>query len=117
MEVSTIANKKLTEFTLKDVIERKITFTETNTIYDKKDYEDYNAGNLAALDEMLGDIKESNEEEFVKKYLEIMKGISKQFEKEEFTDTREVEKLSGYNNAIVDIMKCINPYYEYDVED
>lgn len=63
------------------------------------------------------DVKEMKENEFVNKYLNIIKKLAVQFEDEEFNDKSEVEKMSGYNNAIVSIMKCINPIYEYDLED
>lgn len=115
MEVITISNKKMMEFTLIDVIERQIIFTETNTVFDKKDFEDYNAGKFTAYNEMKADVKELNEDEFVEKYLKKMKRLSKQVEKEEIGDTREVERLSGYNNAIVSIMMFIDPIFEYEL--
>lgn len=55
------------------------------------------------------------ESEFTNKYLNK---LSVQFENdEEFTDKRELEKMSGYNNAIISILKCVNPFYEYDLEE
>ena len=111
-----INNKKLNQFTLVDVIERKIHFTNTNTIFDKTDFKDNDEGELQAYHEMLADVKEMSESEFVSKYLNIIKKITVQFENEELKDKREIEKMSGYNNAIVSILKCINPIYEYDLE-
>ncbi|MGN7410991.1 hypothetical protein [Sporosarcina sp. SAFN-010] len=70
-----------------------------------------------AYSELLADVKEMNENEFVSKYLRIINRISKQFEDEEFKDEKEIEKMSGYNNAIVSVLMCINPIYEYDLED
>ena len=64
-EVILMDNKKLTQFTLVDVIERKIHFTKTNTIFDKKDFENDNEGALLAYNELLADAKEMNENEFV----------------------------------------------------
>lgn len=72
---------------------------------------------MLAYNEMLADVKEIKENEFVNKYLNIIKKLAVQFEDEEFNDKTEVEKMSGYNNAIVSILKCINPIYEYDLED
>ena len=66
---------------------------------------------------MLADVKEMNENEFVNKYLNIVKKITVQFENEEIKDEKEIEKVSGYNNVIVSILKCINPLYEYEIED
>ena len=112
-----IDNKELTHFTLVDVIERKIHFTKTNTIFDKTGFKDNDKGEMLAYNEMLVDVKEMKENEFVKKYLNIIKKFEVQFENEKFNDEREVEKMSGYNNAIVSILKWINPIYEYDLED
>ena len=113
-------NKKLAEFTLLDIIERQINFTKTNTIFDRKDFETYNEGSLLALKEMLADVKEMTEDEFTNKYLNIMRKLADQFEgfeEKEFNDEGEVDKLSGYNNAIISIMMCINPQYQYPSED
>ena len=111
-----IDDKKLKQFTLVDIIERKIHFTNTNTIYDKTEFKDNDDGELLAYYEMLADVKEMKEDEFVSKYLNIIHKVE-QIENEELTDKREIAKMSGYNNAIVSILKCINPIYEYDLED
>ena len=108
---------KLNQFTLANVIERRIKFTNTNTIFDKTDYKYTNEGEQLAYYEMLTDVKEMNESEFVNKYLAIISRLSIQFENEAFTDEKEIEKMSGYNNGIVNILKCINPIYEYVLED
>jgi hypothetical protein len=117
MGVIMIDDKKLNQFTLVDVIERKIHFTNTNTIYNKTDFKDNDAGELLAYNEMLADVKEMKENEFVSKYLNLINKLAIQFENEAFTDKREREKMFGYNNAIVSILKCINPIFEYDLED
>lgn len=70
-----------------------------------------------AYSELLADVKEMNENEFVSKYIRIRNRLSKQFENEEFKDEKEIDKMSGYNNAIVSVLMCINPFYEYDSED
>ena len=111
-----IDNKKLNQFTIEDVIIRKINFTNTNTIFDKTDLKDSNIGELLAYDEMLVDVKEMNESEFVNKYLNIINKLAVHFETGKFTDEREIEKVTGYNNAIVSILKCIDPIYEFDLE-
>ncbi|MDQ0888947.1 hypothetical protein QFZ81_004035 [Paenibacillus sp. V4I9] len=100
-----------------DVIERKIQFTKTNTIFDKTDFYNNDEGELQAYNEMLMDINEMKEIEFVNKYLDIIMKISIKFEENEITDGNEIEKLSGYNNAVVSILKCINPIYEYEIKD
>ncbi|QUW23892.1 hypothetical protein JSQ81_05305 [Sporosarcina sp. Marseille-Q4063] len=100
-----------------DVIERKIHFTNKNTMLDKIDFKDNDEGELLAYNEMLADVKEMKEIEFVSKYLNIITKLKVQFEDEKFTDKKEIEKMSGYNNAIVTILKCINPIHEYDLGD
>ncbi len=69
-----------------------------------------------AYNQLLVDSKEMNENEFVSKYLRIIDRLSKQFENEEFKDEKKIDKMSGYNNAIVSVLKCINPLYEYDLD-
>ena len=68
-----IDDNKLNQFTLVDVIERKIHFTNTNKIFDKTDFKDNNVGELLAYNEMLADVKVMMENEFVSKYLNINK--------------------------------------------
>jgi hypothetical protein len=104
---------KLAMFTMGDIVNRKIHFTKTNTIFDKAEFQDMDEGELLAFHEMLCDVKVMNEEEFVSKYLNIIKKINMQFENEEFAN----EKAIGYNNAIVSILECINPIYKFDLED
>lgn len=99
-----------------DVIQRKIHFVNTNTIFNKLDFIDNDEGELLAYYEMFSDANVMEEDEFVKKYLKIVKKLGAQFENNEFTDEREIEKMSGYNNAVVSILKCINPVYEFDQE-
>lgn len=110
-------NKKMNQFTIVDIIERKIHFTNTNTTFDKIEFQYDNEGELQAYNEMLVDVKVMGENEFVSKYLNIINKLAVRFENEEFTDEKEIEKKSGYNNAIVSILKCINPIYEYDLKD
>lgn len=110
-------NKKLRHFTLIDVIKRKIHFINTNTIFDKANFKNNNEGELLAYHQMLVDVKEMDEIEFVNKYLNIVKKITAQFENGEIKDKKEIEKMSGYNNAIVSILKCIHPIHEFEIEE
>lgn len=112
-----IENKKLTEFTLIDIIERHINFTKVNTLYDKEEYDGaYDKGQFSAFAELLKDAKEMRENEFVEKYLMKIKTIGNYFDEKTNDDKTEIERLSGYNNAIVAILACIDPLHEYDLE-
>ena len=110
------SNKTINQFNLEDIILRKIQFTINNNIFDKLEYESYNAGELLAYNEMLADINTMYEFEFVTKYIKIIKNLAPRFEMKEITGEKELEKMSGYNNAIVSVLKCLNPVYEYDIE-
>lgn len=103
--------KRMKQFTIVDIIERKIYFTKTNNIFDRLEYQYDNEGELLAYDEMLVDVKLMDENEFVNKYLSIIRMLSVKFENKVFSDDKETEKMSGYNNAIVNILRCINPIY------
>lgn len=110
-------DKKIMQFTIADIIERKIQFTNTNSIFDKIEYKENNEGELLAYNEMLADVKIMDEDEFVSKYLEIIEKIGSKFENKEILDEKEIEKMSGYNNAIVSILELINPIYKYDLNE
>jgi hypothetical protein len=112
-----LGNKKMIQFTIVGIIERKIHFTNTNTIFDKIEFQYVNEGELQAYNEMLVDVKVMDENEFVSKYLNIIIKLAVRFENEEFTNEREKEKMSGHNNAIVSILECITPIYKYDLND
>ncbi|MGL4730586.1 MAG: hypothetical protein ACRCW0_03250 [Clostridium sp.] len=110
-------NKKMKQFTIIDIIERKIKFIKCNTIFEKIEWKNNDEGELLAYNEMLDDVKLMNEEDFVTKYLKIVNNLSIQFNNEEILNQDDLEKMSGYNNAIISILKCINPIYEYDLSE
>lgn len=105
------------QLTIEDIIERKIQFTITNSIFDKIEYKENDEGELLAYNEMLVDIKIMGEDTFINKYFEIIKKIGRQFENEEILDAKKIENMSGYNNAIVSILELINPIYKYDLNE
>jgi hypothetical protein len=107
-------NRKMIQFSLIDIIERKIHFTKTNTIFDKIEFQYIDEGELQAYNEMLVDIKDMEEGEFVNKYLNIINTLAGKFETD-ITDEKHREKMSGYNNAIVSILECINPILKYEL--
>lgn len=105
-------NKSLSQFTLLDVIERKIQFIKSKPIFDI----DYDEGQLLIYYLMLADVKEMNEDDFMNSYLEYLTNYQQDFECNEYQDK---EKLTNYfngcRNAILSILKCINPIYEFQV--
>lgn len=111
-----MVDKKLNQFTLEDIIRRKIHFTNTNTIFNRADFENDYEGELLAYNEMLEDIKEMYETEFVDKYIKKIRKLGVQFENREFTEKSDIERMSGYNNAIISILKCIDPIHEFDLD-
>ncbi len=50
-------------------------------------------------------------EKFVDKYLKILEELNQKIDKEK--NKENIEKLSGYNNAIISILELINPRYKY----
>jgi len=70
-----------------------------------------------AYKEILLDLRNFSESEFVTKYLDVVKELSKQIDKRELLPVSEMEEKAGYNNAIVSILSLINPIYEFETED
>lgn len=102
--------------TIKDIICSRINFLENNSIFDKNEYKYINKGELEAYREILIDIELITIDAFIKKYVCILKNISKNLDTEYNLDINECERLSGYNNAIVFILSLINPLYEYELD-
>ncbi len=109
-------DKKVMQITIEDIIERKIQFTITNTIFDKIEFKENDDGELLAYHEMLVDIKLMSEDAFINKYFETIKKIQRQFDNQDISENK-IEKMSGYNNAIVSILELINPIYKYDLDE
>lgn len=112
-----MGNKKLSAFTLADVIRRQIAFIKSELIFKNEDFEDWNAGKLLALDEMLLDIDKLKENDFLDKYLTIMDELNKKYELGGFSEGNKANFLSGYTTAILDVMICIEPEFEFVLED
>ena len=103
--------KKVKDINLIDIIGNKEKFILQNDIFDKKEYAIYNSGELLAYDEMKKDMLILNMEEFVDKYIKILDELNKEIDRE--VNKEKIEKLSGYNNAIISILELINPRYKY----
>ncbi len=108
-------NKMTKNITIKDIICSRINFLENNYIFDKNEYKHINKGELEAYREILIDIELITIDDFIEKYVCILKNISKKKDDEYSLDIIERERLSGYNNAIVFALSLINPLYEYEL--
>ena len=108
--------KKIGAMTLQEMVLEMRQFVIFGTVYQGSDFIDSNRGERKAYDEILDDMEILEKEEFVEKYISILKEIKELFEAETIQNDVEIEELSGYNNAIVNVLKCINPIYEYDLE-
>ncbi len=105
--------KKVGKINLMDIINNKEKFILNNNIFNKEDYIIYNSGELLAYKEMKSDFCKLNTNQFVDKYLKKIVEIKKIIDEEK--DTDKIEKISGYNNAIVSILELIDPKYKYDL--
>jgi len=111
MNTHSVGNMNLLE-----IVKRRKLFIENNTIYNKDDFQLMTEGELRAYNEMIIDIQQLDEKDFQEKYLRIVKDIGKAFENEEITDKDEIERLSGYNNEIVYVLRLLDPINKYDLD-
>lgn len=102
--------------TLEEIILRQIEFIRSNSVFDKNENENYNKGRLLALEEILNDLPELNQEGFKVKYSRIVVQLGLRFDKGEIKDESELERYSGYNNGIVSILVLIDPKLEFSDE-
>jgi len=106
-----VLKKIAKDINLIDILCNKEKFISENDIFDKKEYATYNSGELLAYSEMKKDILILDIEKFVDKYLKILEELNQKIDKEK--NKENIEKLSGYNNAIISILELINPRYKY----
>lgn len=107
-------NISVGKLTLVEIVQRLKNFEEHEAIkyqiYEKED--DHNIGAIKAYEQIIDDLVKMNEKEFIEKYLTILSKLDSYFENADETDEK-VEFCVGYNNAVVDVMKIINPKYQY----
>ncbi len=101
----------MVNITLEEIIRRKIYYCQNNVT---EDMEAMNRGYICGYTEMLADMYLS-EAEFISKYLSILNTLKKEFE---LIDTEKepsdnIEQLSGYNNAIVEVLSLLDEKYLY----
>lgn len=108
------------EISMKQIIERRVKYIETSDKYADADMENYDKGEIEGYEEILHDGSIMSEEEFIIKYLKVLGGLKEILEndyiQDEISVDPEIERLCGYNNAIVYILKLFNPIYISDDE-
>lgn len=97
--------------TLEEIIKRKIQYHANDT---DEELFAMNKGYIRGFEEILKDI-DSSEEDFIIKYIGKLRELSKVFEKsrngEKISD--DIDELSGYNNAIVDVLALLDEKLMY----
>jgi len=99
-------NTKLKDLTLIEIMKNKRSFTKS-----QQPNHFINQGELEAYNEMIRDVEKMTENEFVNKYLQIVKDIEQKFFNNEINNQEEDHMLGGFNNAVVDVLIIINPIY------
>ena len=107
---------KVKEVNIEIILKEKIQYAETNI--NSGEYEDdmyVIQGEITAYRKILEDIRDYSVNDFARKYIDIVKKIHYNIENNVNLDEKKTAWMSGYNNATVDILKLINPSYEFDV--
>ncbi|MDE5583256.1 MAG: hypothetical protein K2J08_06105 [Ruminococcus sp.] len=97
------------KISLKEIIRRKIAYYRQDT------FEDINTkmGYIRGYEEILTDM-DMTEENFTEKYLAKISELSTIFESTDYRGNENfIDELSGYNNAIVNVLAMINEKYRY----
>lgn len=102
--------------TLEQIIERKLSFLETNDI-SPWDGDNSDLGERDALKQMLNDSKNLTEQVFEAKYKAELARLKKRAESKEFSIEDNDDYYESFNNTIVTILELINPINLYDLED
>lgn len=109
-------DKKVIEINIKDIINQKIAFIKNNDIFNEEEYASSNEGELLAYKEILIDIEGLKVSVFINKYINILNDINNTIDQNLVESSEEIEKLTGYNNAIVSVLTLLDPVYEYKID-
>ena len=98
--------------TLEEIIRRKIYYWLHGS---NEELFDMNKGYVRGFEEMLGDI-DMSEKEFVEKYTGKINEVKNVFENssQQEISIEVSDELSGYNNAVVDVLSLLNEQFLYD---
>lgn len=110
------------EITLEDIVRSQMKFYLEDNFFNENDIEHLLKGKKLAYTEILEDIQILSEEEFIEKYLRKLAESKKYFEALCMTQVKNIEEeeweqKEGYHNTIVNILKILNPIYEFDLDD
>lgn len=105
----------VSEIKLQEIIQRKVLYIESSDIYKGMEFEYVKKGEINAYQQMISDISNMCECEFVDKYLKILQEIEREFDMiDDSNHKNTIEELAGYNNAVVFVLSLINPQYEFE---
>lgn len=92
--------------TLEEIIKRKIQYFKSDT---SEEMIAMNKGYVRGFEETLKDMNIA-EENFIAKYTDKVRELAKTFEKfqDGETNSDDIDELSGYNNALVDVLGFLN---------
>lgn len=105
------------KISLREIIERKIDYIERDERYQSIELKNVGKGELNAYCEIIYDIENMNEQEFVHKYVEIFKKSESSFKKEReqgCCNNITIEQLTGYKDAIEFVLILLNPQLEFE---
>ncbi len=108
--------KMVMQISLKDIVEKNIEFCLNNDVFDKIEYINIVEGEVLAYTQILNDIEIMPVDKFIQKYVGEARNLNERIEGSRGIEEKEVERLSGYNNAIINVLKLVNPIYEYRLE-
>ena len=106
-----MAMKTMVNITLEKIIQRKILYCQKDN---NQELANMNAGYVRGFNQMLEDMN-LTETEFITKYLNIVKELKVVFDGviDQKESIENIDELSGYHNAIVDILGLLNEKYLY----
>ena len=110
METNIVGSLNFTQ-----IIQRQIDFLLNNDIFPKEGNEESDRGEREALENMLSDSCQLTESEFEAKYLNELSELKKRAESKEYSAEDGSDYYESYNNALVEILKIINPKHLYDI--
>ena len=97
--------------TLEEIIKRKTQYCKNDT---NEEMVAMNKGYVRGFEELLKDI-DMAEDDFIAKYVDKVRELAKIFDKFQDGETisDDIDELSGYNNALVDVLGLLNEKFVF----